>query len=273
MYHHNVIDRQIETAILEQLCELNSTKRILFVEASTGFGKTALIDKFWATLEAKNLPRASISLSPHVIDECQILHRITEAWGIDHFGSFRCILDGGPPSESISIHKNIVVGLGKARPGIQVSILGDKVWGTYVRRLTEAWFSDIANIPSKTVPHLLLIDDYNSSTSDQGGAGSISSVLERWIELEFLPKAAKVPHLRVIVSGRKTPRIGHDTETYVIRRSLGPIHDVTDWMQFVRGTRGSELPYEAVKAMCLEHKGYPLDLATALVLLCEFWAD
>lgn len=268
----SVIDRHSEIVALEQLCEHNSEKRILFVEAITGYGKTALMDKFWAYIGTKNLPRAFVELSPHVIDETHILHKIADAWGIEHFCSFRHIVESEPYYDPVLINKNVLVGWGQSKLGIQVSV-NENAWNAYIRRLTEAWLEDARNIPSLDSPYFVLMDDYNSAGMDQGDGNLVSRSVERWYEMIFLPRVVRIPHLRLVVSGRKTPRIGRDIETYALRCQLGPIHSVKDWMQFVRHIRGAELPYEAVRAVCIVHDGHPLLLATALLLLCDSWTD
>jgi len=257
------VNRQPELALFEDVLDPRAEKRILFLQAPSGFGKSLLLEQYLARLQAESLPWALIDFKGKGIGPIEFLSRLRDDWGSAHFPRFAQTLAQGP---AVSLADARQFGLGQS---LEVHV-GE---GAGQRReriiaLTTAWIEDCQAWLAQAGRAVIVVDTYDPVATTEGPV-RVDPELQTWLEVTFLPHVRRTPGLRLILAGKQPPENNIAWEFCCRRHTLGPISDPRDWMALVDALR-IRASLEVVSAYCHSEKGHPVSIATRLSALIDW---
>lgn len=266
-YH---VNRHRELALLEDLLHPNTRRRMLFLRAQAGYGKTLLLERYQEHIEEHRHPLAVIDMKVPGLGIIDILTNLCIQWDSEQFLDYQKALQkASNPTATIDVQRVFQIG----SPQLQVHLGQDPAQRqAQAHQLTESWFDDLRTWLDRNqrLPAVILIDTYNTEDSETQRA-TVDPEVQRWFESSFLTYIQRISAVRLILAGQQIPAANLTWERNCLRHELGPIGDPDDWMPLVSELGGS-LSREVVSSHCFTAKGHPFVIATSLNLLCTQWS-
>lgn len=258
-----LIDRSPEKTLLDELLQPEARQRILLLQASTGYGKSLLLETYDEVLEKRGHERALIPLDGGGMDGLGVLAALCHQWGWHRFSKFQQEVERLAMPTATKVSGITQIGYNRSQINLPENFAQRKA---QIHILTSAWFEDARVCLSAARPAVILIDAYNLVGTDRGPA-TVSSELDDWVKDVFLTYVQQTRALRLILAGQQTPAQRLTPwERCCRRHSLGPIHSLEDWRQYADYV-GIQVTPEIISVLCHTENGHPYAIAMRLTAL------
>jgi len=263
------INRNPELKLLDDLLASNADRRILLLQAESGYGKSVLLERYQQRIAEREHDLAVIDLDELRGGAVALLTSAVHQWGSEHFTRFSGVLKTFGATASHQEAKNILQFFGRIEqaqhdsPGLRE---------TEIAMLTDAWFEDARDWMSPDRPAVMLVDTYNrvDTVALEGmrtRPATVDPEMHAWIETAFLAQVRRTPGLRLILAGQQPPERGTTAwERCCRRRPLGPISNPDDWMEYAAAI-GVRVTTRDVSLLCHTEQGHPWRIALRLSML------
>lgn len=245
-----------------EMLEVGSSRRILLIEAPTGFGKSELLQRFEQICSDRSLSTVKISLESARRGTEYVLDRIIKRLGSDKFSRYE-----SKKNEFQQWTSNINVSNNRLNKDNKIIINSDykSIYENRLKELQSAFFEDLVAISQTTI---ILLD-----TFERAGES-----LRQWIKDEFLSVVVDNPNLFIVIAGQQVPT-SYPIEwgSSCLRSELPPITDDEAWHSFfsseelfpVPGCDESESRM-LIKAYIHTSRGNPQEIRASIERLREW---
>jgi hypothetical protein len=230
------------------------SKRILLLQAPSGFGKSRLLRKFRQRCPQEVLV-VRLDLKTAKIGIPYFFNHVCEELGYHRFQEFttklRQMLSG---AENLPEYENEI----EWQQAIQSALTVEQTLRqSRLAVLQRAFFQDLEAIDQTVV---LLLDTFEKTVTE----------LQDWINRELLKVVSRrLSRLIVVIAGQEVPDPKNSTwDDCCQHYCLDPIKDEESWYAFAREV-GLRLNRDTIKTAILLMHGKPLDVRNALDLLAK----
>lgn len=233
-------NREFELGLFDRMVAGETRERILLLQADGQFGKTTLLLAFERRCPGR-VPCASLDLKGRSTGLHELLYRLCDHLGWDHFPRFRNCVQG---LGGVSVDRNVLIGWAE----IQVALTAPDEQERKARRaqLTQALFDDLRAWRKRLV---LLFDTYEQADPE----------VQDWLAGPFLARARQTANLVVVVAGREVPVPTVEWEACCCHHCLGNVVEVSAWEEYAR-RRGWPVPRPWIEGYCAAVKGHPAQM-------------
>ena len=247
-----IANRTKEIELFNNIVLGKNPKRILLIEAESGFGKTWLLAKFKHTL-AKNTLCVLVDLKSAQRGIPYIFSRTRHILGWKHFPTLNAAVERYL-SSSIKISDTTMIGKDQ-QFSVVLSGIDEDTHNFRLTELGEAFFHDLHNIRQKII---FLFDSYEKSPTE----------LALWLEGEFFTGVVDTHKLIVVIAGQKVPKPTIEWMDLHQSCCLKAIMESNAWYSYSQNA-GFSLNQDEVKTAMRIFKGQPAEIVKTLEALAK----
>lgn len=237
MPYRQPANREKELDLFDRMVTGQTAQRILLLEGEGDIGKSTLLGAFEERCPA-GVPCAVIDLKGHSTGLHEILFRLCDALGWDHFPTFRaCVEELG----QVTIGRNVIIGQAQIEVALRSPDEGDRA--ARQTQLTQAFFNDLRAWKERLV---LIFDTYDDADPE----------VQRWLAGPCLARARYTANLVIVVAGRQVPQESIEWATCCHHHRLGCVEDVDAWDRYAQH-RGLAVPRSWIEGFCVALNGHP----------------
>jgi hypothetical protein len=248
-------NRKTEIELFRAMLKNTTETRILLIQASSGKGKTNLLENFTHECDGVCLVTLNCKNAEKGISEVFGVFR--QELGADTFSQFNATY--AQLRSSVNVAGNSAGGDINVGISSLLNVENEQTRQLNLARLEEAFFEDLHAVCQTMI--VVIFDTFESAPSD----------LQRWLSGGFLRNAARHPHLRVVIGGQSVPEGGIEKwERACERRTLDDILDVDEWMEYVHA-RQWKFDRSYVQGIVEALDGFPRNVVLKLQAQAPRW--
>jgi hypothetical protein len=251
-----IANRKTEMELFRAMLSSTTDTRILLIQATTGKGKTGLLECFalecvdGVCLITLNLKNAEKGIP-------EVFSAFRQELGASAFPKFNAAYER--LRTSINVANNTAGGEMKIDVSPLLNVENEQTRQFNLAQLEEAFFEDLGAACNSLI--VVILDTFETAPND----------LQKWLSGGFLRNAARLAHVRVVIGGQSVPEGGVEKwERVCERRVLGDIQDVDEWLEYVH-ERQWKFDRSYVRGIVEALDGFPRNIVLKFEAVAPRW--
>jgi hypothetical protein len=251
-------NRTREIELFLAMTDGRNDRRILLIEAKSGYGKTDLISRFADQCPSRIVPVRLDLKTARELGIAYVFYRIRKVLATQQFPAYEAaiaqLLHPDKTTVKIEIEGNDLSG---DQSAIQVVLQGRSEAERQIRlqQVQGAFFKDLRQCLSS---FMFILDTFNEATPE----------LQQWVAGNFLMEVADHAQFYAVVAGQEVPKPSIEWEAMHHKCCLSPIREHTAWYTYARDA-GYTFDQQDVGVLVDLFQGVPYQVGEALNALWQ----